>query len=387
MRQFDETLRRGLMEANLAQYETVLEKLPEWEIDFSPRYRRERMRLLADPWGWVRRRARPLWRQIARNAACVLLACTVAFGALMAASPTVRAAVMSWFRETFEGYTYYTGPAPDEIPEDEQTPLWRPAWVPEGWVLDSAHQTGRGDETGVDLTASWTYVKDRETLNFYCYLRPSGGVGSVFGAAVSASSTPHKTTVQGCGADFYQGTPSHGYLINDLVWENEQGTLFHLFGPLDRAEMERIGESVAEARGAMPDYRLGWVPEGAEERPGLGSVFPEYVHEEWDIPDQGGFDWSYASQPLSAPRDAAEGVPEAVTVKGTPAEFVTEIPSQMLTTTIGSGEDAETVVLSGRPTSALLWTDPETGISFRITGHLEKEEFLKIAENITAAVD
>ena len=39
--------------------------------------------------------------------------------------------------------------------------------------------------------------------------------------------------------------------------------------------------------------------------------------------------------------------------------------------------------LSGRPTSALLWTDPETGIAFRITGYLEKEEFLKIAENIT----
>ena len=46
MRQFDEMLRRGLMEANLAQYETVLEKLPDWEIDFSPKYRRERMRLL-----------------------------------------------------------------------------------------------------------------------------------------------------------------------------------------------------------------------------------------------------------------------------------------------------------------------------------------------------
>lgn len=78
MRQFDEMLRRGLMEANLAQYETVLERLPEWEIDFSPAYRRERMRLLADPWGWVRRRAggrrtRLNWRLIAIIAALLLL--------------------------------------------------------------------------------------------------------------------------------------------------------------------------------------------------------------------------------------------------------------------------------------------------------------------------
>lgn len=387
MRQFDEMLRRGLMEANLAQYGTVLNRLPEWEPDFSPRYRRERMRLLADPWGWVRRRERPLWKRTARNVACVLLACTVAFGALMAVSPTVRAAVIGWFRETFEGYTYYTGPAPDEIPEGERTPLWRPARVPEGWVLDSAHQTGRGDEAGVDLTASWTYVKDRETLNFHCYLRPSGGVGSVFGAAVSASSTPHKTTVQGYDADFYQGTPSHGYLINDLVWENEQGTLFHLSGSLDQAEMERIAESVAEARRALPDYHLGWVPEGAEERSGLGSVFPEYVQESWDIPDQGGFDWSYASQPLSAPRDAGKGVAEAVMVRGIPAEYLTGVPTQSLMISIGSGEESTTTALSGRPTSALLWTDPETGVFFRITGRLEKEEFLKIAENITASTD
>lgn len=84
MRQFDEMLRRGLMEANLAQYETVLEKLPEWEPDFSPRYRRERTRLLADPWGWVRRRAggrrtRLNWRLIAVIAALLLLsACAYA---------------------------------------------------------------------------------------------------------------------------------------------------------------------------------------------------------------------------------------------------------------------------------------------------------------------
>ncbi len=388
MRQFDEMLRRGLMEANLAQYGTVLEKLPEWEPDFSPRYCRERMRLLADPWNWVRRRERPLWRQIARNVACVLLACTVAFGALMAVSPTVRAAVIGWFRETFEGYTYYTGPAPDEIPEGERTPLWRPAWVPEGWVLDDVYplEPITGTDTGLS-SVGWAYVKGQDTLCFYCYLEPSGGVGAAFGAVVDASSTPHKTTVQGYDVDFYQGTPSHGYLINDLVWENEQGTLFHLSGPLDQAEMERVAESVAEAEGSLPDYHLGWVPEGAEERSGLGSVFPEYVQESWDIPDQGGFDWSYASQPLSAPRDAGEGMSEAVTVRGIPAEFLTEVPTQTLTVSIGNGEDSTTAVLSGRPTSALLWADPETGVFFRITGRLEKEAFLKIAENITESAD
>lgn len=376
MRQFEEILRRGLMEANLAQYETVLGRLPDWEPDFSPKYRRERMRLLADPWNWVKRRERPVWRRAARSAACVLLACTVALGSLMAVSPTVRAAVIGWFRETFMGYTYYTGPAPAETGKEDRTPTWRPTWLPEGWVLDDVYQTGMDDETGVFLTAKWTYVKDREFLYFYCYLRPSGNVGAVYGAAVNASSTLHKTEVQGYDADFYQGKPFHGDLINDLVWKGERGTLFHLSGHLDRATLERIGESVAEADGTLPDYRLGWLPEEARQV-GPRLVLPEVVQENW-----GSFTWTYASQILSAPRNASEGVSEAVTVHGIPAEFLTEIPTQTLTTTVGSGEDSTAVVLSGAPSSALLWTDPETGITFRIAGRLEKEEFLKIAENI-----
>lgn len=373
MRQFDELLRRGLMEANLDQYETVLSRVPGWEPDFSPRYLRERMRLLADPWNWVKRRARPMWKRVARNVACVLLACTVALGGLMAVSPTVRAAVVGWFRETFMGYTYYTGPAPDKIEAEERTPAWHPTWLPEGWDLDYAYHPGVAQENGVNLTAGRRYVNGDESLDFSCYLRPAGGVGSAFGAAVNASGTLHKTTVQGYDADFYQGEPFHGYLINDLVWTNEQGTLFHLSGGLDQATLERIGESVAEAEGSLPDYRPEWLPEGAEPF-GSRVVFPEVVQEDWTS-----FTLTYASRMLSAP----EGMPEEVRVRGIPAEFLTEVPTQTLTTTIGSGEDSTTVFLSGSPSSALLWTDPETGITFRLTGRLEKEDFLKIAENIT----
>ena len=87
MRQFEESLRRGLMDANLAQYEKVLRRADAMEPDFSPAYLRERMRLLADPRGWMRRREaagfrrrrRLNWRLIAIVAALLLLsACAVA---------------------------------------------------------------------------------------------------------------------------------------------------------------------------------------------------------------------------------------------------------------------------------------------------------------------
>ena len=87
MRQFDSMLRQGLMDANLAQYERALQSAESGEIDFSPRYLRERMRFLAAPWSWARRRGQPgqhrrarvNWRLIAVVAALLLLsACAYA---------------------------------------------------------------------------------------------------------------------------------------------------------------------------------------------------------------------------------------------------------------------------------------------------------------------
>ena len=54
MTRFDILLRRALMDANLEQYERVLRDAEAGEPDFSPRYLRERTRVLADPRGWAR---------------------------------------------------------------------------------------------------------------------------------------------------------------------------------------------------------------------------------------------------------------------------------------------------------------------------------------------
>nr|WP_325295173.1 hypothetical protein [uncultured Oscillibacter sp.] len=84
MTQFDMLLRRALMDANLAQYERALQSVEDKEPDFSPRYLRERMRLLADPQGWGRQarpggRRRLNWRLVAIVAALLLLsACAAA---------------------------------------------------------------------------------------------------------------------------------------------------------------------------------------------------------------------------------------------------------------------------------------------------------------------
>lgn len=377
MRQFDEMLRRGLMEANLAQYEAVLEKLPEWEPDFSPRYRRERMRLLADPWGWVRRRERPLWKQIAWNVACVALACTVALGALMAVSPTVRAAVIGWFRETFWGYTYYTGPAPDEVESEEQFPAFRPAWVPEGYVLRDVFTNGVPGIPEDTLTSNWVYESADDVLEFSCFLRSSGNAGAVYGPVVEETAVRQRTRVQGYDADFYQEE-----VWNSLIWENERGNLFWLHSTLDRDTLEQVAGSVTEiTTGPLPEYELPALPDGAREI--SRDVLPEYVSIFWALDRPRTLTFTYSTLPLDL---RGTGPEEMVDVNGLEGRFWQGKKKEYAST--GFEKDGTPVTTSVEACyNALLWTDPETGSRFFLQGHLDGEELIRMAEGLRLSAE
>ena len=73
-------LRLALMEANLERFRDVLEGADR-DFGWSPRYLRQRMRLLADPFGWAKRMARPVWRRAARTAATADAAAILSFRA------------------------------------------------------------------------------------------------------------------------------------------------------------------------------------------------------------------------------------------------------------------------------------------------------------------
>ena len=102
---------------------------------FTPSARpgREIRSMLADPIGWANRRARPVWKKTLRRVAVILLVFSLSLGGLMAASPTVRAAVIRWAVEWYENHiTYrYSGDAiAQDMPQYEITAL------PEGYIED-----------------------------------------------------------------------------------------------------------------------------------------------------------------------------------------------------------------------------------------------------------
>ena len=154
----ESALRGALMEANLSQYRDVLESAESVAPAFSPRYRRECARMLSDPFGWMKCKLRPLWKTALRNAACILLASLIALGALMAASPTVRAAVLNWLREFRDNFAIYRT---DGGISYDTSPAWRPGWLPDGeWSLTAANP-----RNGAVI---WTFERGQSRLTFYC---------------------------------------------------------------------------------------------------------------------------------------------------------------------------------------------------------------------------
>lgn len=88
MTQFDALLRQGLMDANLAQYECILKQIETETPDFSPQYRRERMRLLASPWNWGKKQTRPVLRRgIFRGIAVAIAVILLATAAVAVTAP------------------------------------------------------------------------------------------------------------------------------------------------------------------------------------------------------------------------------------------------------------------------------------------------------------
>ena len=98
--ELDALMQRVLLDSLRLDWEKQAE--PEPAFVPSARYKRQVSGMLADPLAWERKRAVPVWKNIARRTAAVLLIVSIGFGSLLAVSPAVRAAVNQWVIEWYE---------------------------------------------------------------------------------------------------------------------------------------------------------------------------------------------------------------------------------------------------------------------------------------------
>lgn len=227
--EFDALLRRALIDVIHEDFADILEGGAEVPPHTEKYLRRER-KLLADPIGYVRRLARPVWKKALRTAACILLALATVFGAVMAVSPSARAWVVRMYiewREESTKFTFFSTGADNLTPSD-----WRPSYVPDDF-----------NEFSVDTAANLvriTYrnLSDDELFFSYRSLYKNGpfSLDSEHGDVqdITILQNPAKLFVS--TGDQYQ---SH------VTWMDEEENVAFMFsGFVDAQELVKMAESV-----------------------------------------------------------------------------------------------------------------------------------------------
>lgn len=230
--EFDALLRRALEDNIRAEYPDVFD--PNVEFPWpphSPRYLRWEKKLLADPVGFARKQARPMWKKALRAAACFLLCAATVLGAMLALSPSARAWVTEravYLKEG--GMTEFTYTTTEGKPVTED---WRPTYIPEGFeetevnwheavgLLDITYESGNG-------------------MYFIVQTMPAGQNGSI--GVDNEHSEYYDIEINGQPASLFvsntEGYPSY------LVWSNaEMTTVFALMSNLSTDELLTIAES------------------------------------------------------------------------------------------------------------------------------------------------
>ena len=130
-RELDRMMQHVLLDAIKRDCEKETDDVPAFKP--TRHYQRQMAAMVKDPLKWERRRARPLWKNVAQKAAVILLVFSLSLGSLMAVSPTVRAAVVRWVTEWYETHVVYRFSGEQlsgEMPQYEITDL------PEGYAED-----------------------------------------------------------------------------------------------------------------------------------------------------------------------------------------------------------------------------------------------------------
>lgn len=255
-REQDALVRQCLLAALRADWADVLEQAP----DAAPSFRQQRRMnaMLADPTGYARRKARPLWRRALHTAACVVLACLISLGTLLAVSPTIRAAFPDWIRQIQYFYFHYQV---EGQPADHSSDVYAITALPEGYVLTGdfvppsgkfathswEYENGTGAQGIISLTCIWDGGWDVNRELYDEEPAKVHGNDAVFYRF--AGFHPHRNMP---GYELFYEKEDDAWTAelepfgNILIWTDpDSGVLFELYAYFDKDDMIRMAESVA----------------------------------------------------------------------------------------------------------------------------------------------
>ena len=174
----------------------MLDDVPAEPHTFSQRFEKKMKRLL-------RRARHPVTYQAMRYAAVILLAVTVLFGAVCAASPTVRAAVVNWIKSVFHEFSRYS--SQETVPPDVEYEYYLPDQFDDYTLL-----------TAIDEPDGKTYIfiNEQGDILQFCYVYQ----GNVSMFVKKENFDLYKGTIGDISADIYISRT--GLEANTVVWQD-----------------------------------------------------------------------------------------------------------------------------------------------------------------------
>ena len=127
--ELDKMMRRVLCDAIQLDCESASE--PVAPFIPSHRHQQQMQAMLKRPLSWIKGKTRPLWKQVLQRVAVILLVASVAFGGVMAISPTARAAVVRWVVEWYETHIVFRYAGEDRT---EEMPQYTVENLPDGYT-------------------------------------------------------------------------------------------------------------------------------------------------------------------------------------------------------------------------------------------------------------
>lgn len=178
-----------------------------------------------------RQRQRQTWHKMIRFAAAIIITVSLIFGAVMVASPTARAAVVQWVRETYENsmiYRFFSEPSEDTLP------LYRLGWIPEGF---EATDVFYDQEL---YRALYLNDKTEQGFVFEYYYMVNGTASMVI---PREDCILEHTEINGNPADYYQELDDAN--TNVLVFfDEEKNICFSITATLDKDSIFTIAEHI-----------------------------------------------------------------------------------------------------------------------------------------------
>lgn len=202
------------------------------ELTFTPsrRHQRRMRSMLNDPEKWLRGRTRPMWQKVMQRVAVFILVVLINFGAVMAFSPTARAAVLQWIVEWYEthiSFQYFGEEKPDEMPQYHISDL------PDGYF-----ETERDSFL---LSSDVMYENDNGEFFYFSYTYMNQDTENVL--------IPRDAEIIPISVNQMEGylfIPTDPEAFTTITWIDEPSNIqFFIHAVTDPSEILRMAESVA----------------------------------------------------------------------------------------------------------------------------------------------